>query len=100
MRNDNCEARRPAVPHMGFAAGDFATLATEGAYQITENTRMEMLKGWRTVIVAVAVGAVGALQTVGWADIIPVGYVGPVMMGLGIIMAYLRSQTDTPVGVK
>lgn len=59
-----------------------------------------MMKGWRTVALAVAVGAVGALQTVGWVDIIPAGYVGPVMMGLGIVMAWLRSQTDTPVGVK
>ena len=59
-----------------------------------------MLKGWRTVMFAAAVGAVGALQTVGWADVIPTGYVGPVMMGLGIVMAWLRSQTDTSVGVK
>jgi hypothetical protein len=61
---------------------------------------LEMLKGWRTVAVAVGVAAVGALQTVGWADLVPVPYVGPIMMALGFGMAFLRSITTSPVGVK
>jgi hypothetical protein len=61
---------------------------------------LEMLKGWRTVGVAVAIAAVGALQTSGLADVIPAPYVGPAMMALGFAMAWLRSITDTNVGVK
>jgi hypothetical protein len=56
-----------------------------------------MLKGWKTIAVAVGVGVVGALQTVGWVDLIPAPYVGPVVLGLGFVMAYLRSQSDTTV---
>jgi hypothetical protein len=61
---------------------------------------VQMLKGWRTVGVAVAIAAVGALQTSGLADIIPAPYVGPAMMALGFAMAWLRSMTDTKIGVK
>jgi hypothetical protein len=61
---------------------------------------IQMLKGWKTVIVAVGVAAVGALQTVGWADLVPPAYVGPVMLGLGFVMAYLRSQSTGPIGEK
>jgi hypothetical protein len=61
---------------------------------------VQMLKGWRTVGIAVAIAAVGALQTSGLADVIPAPYVGPAMMALGFAMAWLRSMTDTKVGVK
>ena len=61
---------------------------------------LEMLKGWRTVGVAVAIAAVGALQTSGLADVIPAPYVGPAMMALGFAMAWLRSMTDTTLGKK
>jgi hypothetical protein len=61
---------------------------------------LEMLKGWRTVGVAVAIAAVGALQTSGLADVIPAPYVGPAMMALGFAMAWLRSMSDTKIGVK
>jgi hypothetical protein len=56
-----------------------------------------MLKGWKTVGVAVAIAAVGALQTAGLADMVPPAYVGPAMMALGFLMAWLRSQSDTTV---
>jgi hypothetical protein len=56
-----------------------------------------MLKGWKTVGVAVAIAAVGALQTSGLTDMIPPTYVGPAMMALGFLMAWLRSQSDTTV---
>jgi hypothetical protein len=59
-----------------------------------------MIKGWRTVGVAVAIAAVGALQTAGLADVLPAAYVGPAMMALGFAMAWLRGITDTKVGVK
>jgi hypothetical protein len=58
------------------------------------------LKGWKTVGVAVAIAAIGALQTSGLADMIPPAYVGPAMMALGFVMAWLRSQSDTTVFTK
>jgi hypothetical protein len=61
---------------------------------------LEMLKGWRTVGVAVAIAAVGAMQTSGLADVIPAPYVGPAMMALGFAMAWLRGFTNTPIGTK
>jgi hypothetical protein len=72
------------------------------ALGLLHNTKenLEMLKGWRTVGVAVAIAAVGALQTSGLGDVIPAPYVGPAMMALGFAMAWLRSMTDTKVGVK
>jgi hypothetical protein len=85
------------------SADDFTTnttplLAVGLLHHTKEN--LEMLKGWRTVGVAVAIAAVGALQTAGLADVIPDPYVGPVMMALGFAMAWLRGVTSTPVGVK
>lgn len=63
----------------------------------------EALKGWKTFGAAIAVGALGAAQTFlqsGGGDLIPPAYVGPVLIGIGVAMAYLRSQTDTPPGQK
>lgn len=60
-------------------------------------------KGWRTLGVAVAIGALGAVDSAlkaGGVDLIPAPYVGPVLMGVGFIMAYLRSMSDTPMGKK
>jgi hypothetical protein len=86
-----------------ISTNDFTTkpsplLALGLLHHTKEN--LEMLKGWRTVGVAVAIAAVGALQTSGLADVIPAPYVGPAMMALGFAMAWLRSMTDTSVGKK
>jgi hypothetical protein len=58
---------------------------------------LEMLKGWKTIAVAVGISVLGALQTTGLSDVIPPAYVGPAMMALGFAMAWLRSQSDTTV---
>ena len=58
------------------------------------------MKGWRTMAVAVAIAALGAVQSSGLADVIPVPYVGPALMAIGFVVAWLRSITNTPVGVK
>jgi hypothetical protein len=58
---------------------------------------IQMLKGWKTIAVAIGIGVIGALQTSGLADVVPPAYVGPAMMGLGFAMAWLRSQSDTTV---
>jgi hypothetical protein len=65
-------------------------------YYTKEN--VQMLDGWKTIAVAVGIGAIGALQTSGLVDVIPPAYVGPTMMALGFVMAWLRSITTTPIG--
>jgi hypothetical protein len=88
---------------LAVSADDFTTKPTALlALGLLHNQEkdVQMLKGWRTVAVAVGIAAVGALQTVGWTDLVPVPYVGPIMMALGFGMAFLRSITDTKVGVK
>jgi hypothetical protein len=88
----------PAVSTNDFTTKPSPLLALGLLHHTKEN--LEMLKGWRTVGVAVAIAAVGALQTSGLADVIPAPYVGPAMMALGFAMAWLRSMTDTSVGKK
>jgi hypothetical protein len=88
----------PAVSTDDFTAKPVKILAL--GFLHNQEKDVQMLKGWRTVGVAVAIAAVGALQTSGLADVIPAPYVGPAMMALGFAMAWLRSMTDTKVGVK
>ena len=57
-------------------------------------------KGWRTLIVSVILAVVGVLQTADWATIVGPAAVGPVMLGIGAVVAVLRALTDTPVGTK
>ena len=56
------------------------------------------LSGYKTLIFALLLGAVGAAQTFDWATIVPAADVGPVMMGLAALVAILRALTSTPVG--
>ena len=58
----------------------------------------EALKGWRTMLVSVFLAIVGVLQTADWATIVAPRQVGPVMLAVGILVAVLRTLTDTPVG--
>lgn len=58
------------------------------------------VKGWRTVLVAVMLAVVGVLQTADWATVVGARQVGPVMLAIGILVAVLRTLTDTPVGRK
>lgn len=57
-------------------------------------------KGWRTLIVSLLLAVVGVLQTADWATIVGPAAVGPVMLGVGAVVAVLRAFTDTPVGTK
>jgi hypothetical protein len=59
-----------------------------------------VLKGWRTVAVSAVIAIVGVLQTADWATIVSPSRVGPVMLAIGILVALLRTLTDTPVGRK
>lgn len=67
------------------------------------NKATEPVKGWRTLGVAVALGGLGAVQTwlaAGGGGLIPIPYVGPALIGVGFLVAYMRSISDTPVGEK
>lgn len=61
---------------------------------------MNAYKGWRTLGAAVGIAALGALQTYlstgAGGGLIPLPYVGPVLIAIGFGVAYLRSITDTP----
>ncbi len=57
-------------------------------------------KGWRTLVVSLTLAIVGVLQTADWATIVGPGAVGPVMLGIGAVVAVLRTFTDTPIGTK
>ncbi|MCB1500451.1 MAG: hypothetical protein KDK07_11800 [Bauldia sp.] len=57
-------------------------------------------KGWRTLAVSLAISVAGALQSTDWTTLVPEDRVGPVMVGIGVLMAVLRVVTDGPVGGK
>jgi hypothetical protein len=55
-------------------------------------------KGWKTLAASLAIAVIGVLQTTDWATIVPPDKVGPVMLGIAVLMAVLRVLTDGPVG--
>jgi hypothetical protein len=55
-------------------------------------------KGWRTMLLSVALAVVGVLQTADWATIVGPRQVGPTMLAIAIVVAVLRAVTDTAVG--
>lgn len=58
------------------------------------------LKGWRTLLVSLAIAMAGVLQSADWATIVPAEHVGSVMLAIGVLVAVLRTLTDTPLGRK
>lgn len=62
----------------------------------------QVLKGWRTLGVSVGVATLGAVQTYllsgGGVGLIPLPYIGPLLLAIGFGMAFLRSQTTTSIG--
>jgi hypothetical protein len=75
-------------------------LVGESLYLKKEN--IQMLKGWKTLLVAMGIAMVGAAQANGaaWAEVLGPANAGYVTMVLGFVMGFLRSTTTTPVGVK
>lgn len=57
-------------------------------------------KGWRTLIVSLALAVVGVLQTADWATIVGPEQVGPAMLAVAVVVAVLRAVTNTPIGSK
>jgi hypothetical protein len=58
------------------------------------------MKGFKTLIVAVGVAAIGLLEQFDVTTIVPDKYDGLALAGVGVIMAALRLITNTPVGKK
>ena len=54
-------------------------------------------KGYRTLLVAGAIAALGTIQAAGLATIVPAPYVGYALLGIGALIAGLRTISDTPV---
>ena len=58
------------------------------------------MKGYRTILLGIAVLVVGALQAVevvDWIELLGDQAAGAVVSGLGLVMVVLRYLTDTPV---
>ncbi|MEJ0097803.1 MAG: hypothetical protein WDM84_07590 [Bauldia sp.] len=56
------------------------------------------VKGWKTVAVSAVLAVVGVLQTADWATIVSPQRVGPTILGVAVLVALLRTLTDTPIG--
>ena len=58
------------------------------------------MKGWKTLLFALAVAVAGVLQTFNWATVVPQDqtWSGLVMLAIGAGIAALRFATTTPVG--
>ena len=59
---------------------------------------MSMKKGGRTALVSILIIVLGLVESLDWTSIIPDQYESWAMPAIGIIMLYLRSITDTPMG--
>lgn len=57
------------------------------------------MTGYKTLLVAVAIAIVGALQGLDWVHLLPTGApsVGWLTTGLGVLMFGLRTITTTPI---
>jgi len=62
------------------------------------NKAWAAVKGWKTMAVSAVLAVIGVLQTADWATIVSPQRVGPTILGVAILVAVLRSVTDTPVG--
>jgi len=58
------------------------------------------VKGWKTMGFSVALAVAGALQSTDWTTIVAPSQVGPTLMAIGVVVAVLRTVTNTPVGKK
>jgi hypothetical protein len=58
------------------------------------------MKGWKTILLAVAVSVIGSLEAFNWADVIPDNIEPFVIPVIGVLFGYLRTITNTPVGKK
>ena len=60
----------------------------------------EMIKGWKTTLFGVLTGSIGLLETFDWASIVRDDLMPYWMLGIGVLIVYLRFRTTTAVGEK
>lgn len=58
------------------------------------------MKGWRTLIFAALLALAGVIEQFDWASVIPEGWSGAVLLVVGVVVAWLRKITSTPLGSK
>lgn len=60
------------------------------------------MKGWKTIIVAAVIAALGAAEALDWTAIIPAGKVwsGLALASVGVLFGWLRTVTNTALGEK
>jgi len=56
------------------------------------------MKGYKTLAFGMALAALGFAQQFDWAAIVPAHWTGLVMAGIGGMVMWLRSITNTPMG--
>lgn len=56
------------------------------------------MKGWKTILVALATATIGLLEQFDITQIVPDVYDGLALAVVGVVMAGLRLVTSTPVG--
>lgn len=56
------------------------------------------MKGYKTILVAIAIAIFGVLEQSGFIGLVPAGFEGAALSVVAVIMAYLRTITTTPIG--
>ena len=55
------------------------------------------MKGYKTLIASILISGIGGLQQIGIIDQIPENYQGVTIATIGLVMAFLRLMTNTPI---
>lgn len=55
------------------------------------------MKGLKTLLFGALITALGGIQATDLATIVPDQFIGIVMAGIGMVVMFLRTITDTPV---
>lgn len=55
------------------------------------------MKGFKTLVFGAIITALGGIQAMDLAGIVPESLIGIVMAGIGVVVMVLRMLTDTPV---
>lgn len=57
------------------------------------------LKGWRTLGFSLLLATLGVLEATDWASVVPDGpHKGYWLLGIALLIAWLRAITTTPIG--